>query len=156
MLTLWDRGLENEQILELPKGLSPRSLSDRGSQMRSRLTRRFFGRTGIEPLYARPRTPNDNPEIEAFFSTLKGRPDYPGRFESFQHTRTWSEGFFRWYNDEHHHRGIGYVTPSRRHTGSHEEVLAQRGALKAQCLAERREYNQNEADTPATGATSVV
>ncbi len=156
VLTLWDRGLENEDVLELPKHLYPRSLSDRGTQMRSRLTRRFFTRAGIEPLYARPRTPNDNPEIEAFFSTMKGRPDYPGRFESFEQAWAWCEGFFRWYNDEHHHRGLGYVTPSQRHAGLHEEILAQRAALKARCLAERREYNQNQADIPATETTSVA
>lgn len=154
--TLWDRGLETEQILELPKHLYPRSLSDRGTQMRSRLTRRFFSRTGIEPLYARPRTPNDNPEIEALFSTMKGRLDYPGRFESFEHALAWCEGFFRWYNDQHHHRGIGYVTPSQRHAGLHEEVLAQRAALKATCLAERRAFNQNQADISATKATSFA
>ena len=156
VLTLWDRGIEHEHLLELPKRLYPRSLSDRGTQMRSQLTRRFFSRTGIEPLYARPRTPNDNPEIEAFFSTLKGRPDYPGRFESFEHARAWCEGFFRWYNDQHHHRGIGYVTPSQRHAGLHGEILAQRAALKATCLAERREFNRTQADIPATEATSLA
>jgi len=156
VLTLWDRGLVNAQILELPKRLYPRSLSDRGTQMRSRLTRRFFSRTGIESLYARPRTPNDNPEIEALFSTLKGRPDYPWRFESFEHAHAWCEGFFRWYNDEHHHRGIGYVTPSQRHAGLHEEVLAQRATLKARCLQERRAFNQNHVDISATEATRLA
>lgn len=61
VLILVDWGLKNEQTLEVPKRLCPRSLSDRGTQMRSRLTRRIFGRPGIEPLYARPLTPNDNP-----------------------------------------------------------------------------------------------
>lgn len=156
MRTLWDQGLQNEQILELPAHLSPRSLSDRGTQMRSGFTRRFFARTGVEALYARPRTPNDNPEIEALFSTLKGRLDYPGRFESLDHAREWCTRFFHWYNDHHHHRGIGYVTPSQRHVGHHEQVLAQRAALKARCLAERRAYNQTPAVTPALEATSVA
>lgn len=98
VLTLWDRGLQNERLLELPTHVYPRSLSDRGTQMRSRLTRRFFARTGVEALYARPRTPNDNPEIEAFFSTLKGRLNYPGRFESLEQALTWCAEFFRWYN----------------------------------------------------------
>ena len=154
--TLWDRGLQNEHILECSKSLYPRSLSDRGTQMRSRLTRRFFARTGIEPLYTRPRTPNDTPEIEALFSTMKGRPDYPGRFESVEHARAWCERFFRWYNEEHHHRGIGYVTPSQRHAGLHEEVLAQRAALKAMCLAERQAFNRTQAAIPATEATRLA
>ncbi|MFQ5914788.1 MAG: integrase core domain-containing protein, partial [Nitrospinota bacterium] len=123
---------------------------------RSHLTRRFFARTGIEPLYARPRTPNDNPEIEAFFSTLKGRPDYPGHFEGFVHAQAWCEPFFRWYNEDHHHRSLGYVTPSQRHAGLHHQVLAERAALKAQCLEERRTFNRNGATSPATDATPVA
>ncbi|MFQ5845392.1 MAG: DDE-type integrase/transposase/recombinase [Planctomycetota bacterium] len=156
VLELWDRGLQNEGILELPKYLYPRSLSDRGPQMRSHLTRRFFARTGIEPLYTRPRTPNDNPEIEAFFSTMKGRPDYPGRFEGSAHAQTWCEQFFRWYNDEHHHRGLAYVTPSQRHAGLHEQVLAERAVFKARCLEERRKFNLNRAPSPAIDATQLV
>ncbi|MFQ5791901.1 MAG: transposase [Acidobacteriota bacterium] len=156
VLELWDRGLQNEGILELPKYLYPRSLSDRGPQMRSHLTRRFFARTGIEPLYTRPRTPNDNPEIEAFFSTMKGRPDYPGRFEGSAHAQTWCQHFFRWYNDEHHYRGLEYVTPSQRHAGLHEQVLAERAALKARCLEERRNFNLNGATSPAIDATQLA
>lgn len=153
VLTLWDRGIEHECIVERPQHVYPHSLSDRGTQMRSRLTRRFFARTGIEPLYARPRTPNDNPKIEALFSTLKGRLHYPGRFESVEHARAWCDQFFRWYNDTHHHRGIGYVTPSQRHAGVHEDVLAQWTTLKARCLAERRAYAHNHAAIPAMETT---
>lgn len=156
VLTLWDQGLQNEGLLELPTHVYPRSLSDRGTQMRSRLTRRFFARTGVEALYARPRTPNDNPEIEAFFSTLKGRLHYPGRFASLAEARAWCAEFFRWYNDGHHHRSLGYVTPSQRHAGIHTTVLAERAALRAQCLAERRAYNQNPAAILAVAATSVA
>lgn len=157
VLTLWDRGLQHEGILERPKHLSPCSLSDRGPQMRSHLTRRFFGRTGVAPLYARPRTPNDNPEIEAFFSTLKGRLDYPGRFESLADAHAWCTRFFQWYNTEHHHRSLAYVTPAQRHAGLHTQVLAERAVVKARCLAERRAYNTRTlAALPATEATSVA
>lgn len=156
VLTLWDQGLQNEGRLELPSHVYPRSLSDRGTQMRSRLTRRFLARTGVEALYARPRTPNDNPEIEAFFSTLKGRLNYPGRFESLGQARAWCAEFFRWYNEEHHHSSLGFVTPSQRHAGEHSAILAERAALKAQCLAERRAYNQDRAAIPAVEATSIA
>lgn len=156
VLTLWDQGIQSEGLLELPSHVFPRSLSDRGTQMRSRLTRRFFARTGVEALYARPRTPNDNPEIEAFFSTLKGRLNYPGRFESPQHAQGWCGEFFRWYNEEHHHSSLGFVTPSQRHTGLQTAILAERAAVKNQCLTERRAYNQNCAAIPAVEATSVA
>ena len=105
--TLWDHGLQNEGLMELPQHVHLRSLSDRGTQMRSRLTRRFFARTGVEGLYARPRTPNDNLDIEAFFSTLKGRLNCPGRFEHSAHAQAWCAEFFRWDNEEHHHRSLG-------------------------------------------------
>jgi putative transposase len=150
---LWDRELQNEAILERPKTLVPQSLSDRGTQIRSRLTRRFFARTEIEPLYARPRTPNDTPEIEARFSTLKGRLNYPGRFEGLAQARNRCEQFFHWYNDPHHHRGIGYATPSQRHAGLHVEVFARRGALKARCVAERRAHDHTQAAIPAPETT---
>jgi putative transposase len=157
VLTLWDQALQHEGLLNLSIHVYPRSLSDRGSQMRSRLTRRFFARTGVEPLYARPRTPNDTPEIEACFSTLKGRLNYPGRFESLEHAHAWCAKSFRWYNEDHHHRSLGYVTPNQRHAGLHTRVLAERAVLKVQCLAERRAYNtQHLAAIPATVATGVA
>lgn len=100
--TLWDRGLQHEGLLELPQRVYPRSLSDRGTQMRSRLTRRFFVRTGVEPLYARPRTPNDDPEIEAFFSTLKGQLSYPGASRAWSTPTPSVRSSVRWYNDDLH------------------------------------------------------
>lgn len=153
---LWVRGLQNEGVLELPSQVYPRSLSDRGTQKRSHLTRRSFTRTGVAARYARPRTPNDNREIEAFFSTLKGRLNYPGRFESVDEAQAGCADFFRWYNGEHHHSRLGVVTPSQRHAGMHRSILAERGALKARCLAEPRTYNQNTPAIPDEGATSVA
>ena len=61
--------------------------------MRSRLTRRFFALApGSRPSTPGPWTPNDNPEIEAFFSTLTGSVHYPGRFASLEEARAWCAG----------------------------------------------------------------
>jgi len=84
-------------------------------------------RLGISPSFSRPRTSNDNPYSESLFRTLKYRPSYPSRpFASLDAARAWVERFVRWYNEEHRHSAINYVTPRERHEGRHIEVLAQR------------------------------
>jgi len=61
------------------------------------------------------------------FRTLKYRPEYPGRpFESLQEAIAWMEGFVRWYNQEHRHSGIKFVTPASRHSGEAEQILMKR------------------------------
>lgn len=134
----WDRALVAEDLLDGPRLLYPKSLSDRGTQMRALQTRRFFRRATIEQLFARPRTPDDNPRIESLFSTLKGRPAYPERFEGVEHARAWCAEFFAWYNHRHHHSALGYVTPADRHAGRHLQVLAERARAKARTLERRR------------------
>jgi len=84
--TLWGLGLVNEGRLDLPADQWPQSLSDRGAQMRSHRnltplrgsTRQYFKKLGIDQLFSRPRTPNDNPRIKAHFGTIKSQPVYPG------------------------------------------------------------------------------
>ena len=60
---------------------------------------------------------NDNPFTESQFRTLKYRPDFPERFGSAQHSRAHCGPFFRWYNSEHRHGGIGLPTPHDVHYG---------------------------------------
>lgn len=152
---LWDQGLEAEGLQDRPS-LHPRSLSDRGTQMKARVTLRYFRRRLIEPLYARPRTPNDNPEIEAFFATLKTRPSYPGRFATFAEAERWCAAFIRWYNEEHHHSSLNFVTPAQRHAGEHDRVLLERTRLKQRLLEERKTYNRSITRQPAIMATTLA
>ena len=74
----------------------------------------------------RPYTSTDNPYSEAQFKTMKYRPDYPRRFGSIQDARAWAQPFFRWYNHEHRHTGIGLLTPAMVHAGRVPEVITQR------------------------------
>ena len=69
---------------------------------------------GVTKTHARPHVSNDNPFSEAQFKTLKYRPDFPERFGSIQDARAYCHGFFAWYNTEHHHGGLGLLTPARR------------------------------------------
>jgi len=84
----------------------------------------------IEPSYSRPRVSNDNPYAESLFRTAKYRPEFPSRgFADMEQARTWAAAFVHWYNQEHRHSGIGYVTPAQRHEGQDQAILAARHEL---------------------------
>lgn len=74
----------------------------------------------IEKSLSRPHVSNDNPYSEAQFKTMKYRPDYPKRFGSLEDARNWAQDFFPWYNEVHHHSGIGLLPPAVLHYGNAE------------------------------------
>jgi putative transposase len=138
---VWDMAIAGERLLEVPRCLWPASMSDRGTQMKSRYTRRYFALLDIEQLFGRPGTPNDNARVEALFASLKTHPYYPGRFTTFEEALAWCTDWFDWYNNEHHHSALGFVTPAQRHSGEHVRILEERRRLKEQSLARRRQHN---------------
>lgn len=82
---------------------------------------------GITPSNSRPRVSNDNAYSEALFKTLKFRPGFPvNGFKTIQCAQAWVLKFVRWYNTEHRHSALNYVTPQQRHTGEADQILAQR------------------------------
>jgi transposase InsO family protein len=73
---------------------------------------------GVAASFSRPRVSNDNPYAESLFRTCKYRPDYPRQaFDSVDEARAWTQRFVRWYNHEHKHSGLKFVTPAQRHGG---------------------------------------
>jgi len=100
--------------------------SDRGSQMVAQSVTELWAALGIVPSLSRPRVPDDNPFSESQFRTLKDRPDFPERFGSIPDARAYGRRLFGWYNHEHHHSGLGLLTPATVHRGRTDEVLAQR------------------------------
>jgi putative transposase len=136
--TLWDHGLINEGLLDQPSHTWPCSLSDRGIQMRSHSTTTYFRKLGIPQLFSRPRTPNDNPFIEAHFATVKTQPAFPGYFAEMTDALRYFSQFYPWYNDIHPHTRLNMLTPSQVHSGQGPRLLAERAALKAASLAARR------------------
>jgi len=77
---------------------------------------------GVKPSYSRPRVSDDNAYAESLFRTAKYRPEFPAKgFADLDAARAWALEFVRWYNDEHRHSGIRYVTPGQRHCG--EDLL---------------------------------
>ena len=112
-------------------GITPGQLTvhqDRGAPMTAH---RFIDQMlelDIMLSHSRPRVSNDNAMSEAGFATLKGQPDYPDRFASVAHARTWHEQYFDWYNFEHHHSGLAGYTPEQVFTGRHRDVIVTRQA----------------------------
>lgn len=102
-------------------GVDPGTLalhSDNGGPMRGGTMLAMLSTLGIRPSFSRPRVSDDNPFSEALFRTLKYVPQYPRKpFEGVVAACLWVEQFVRWYNVEHLHSGIGFVTPEERHTG---------------------------------------
>jgi transposase InsO family protein len=101
--------------------------SDNGSPMKGSTMVATLQRLGVIPSFSRPSVPDDNPFSEALFRTLKYRPSYPGGgFASLEQARAWVAAFVRWYNTEHRHSEISYVTPEERHSGRDIEILENR------------------------------
>ena len=107
----------------------PGSLSvhaDRGTQMLALTRSQFYAKLGIVSSHSRPHVSNDNPFSESQFKTTKYRPSFPGRFTGLEHGLHWAREFVPWYNGEHHHSGLAYLTPAQVHTGRSEEILRAR------------------------------
>jgi putative transposase len=114
----------------LAQGVSERGLvlhSDNGSPMKGATMLATLQRLGVVPSFSRPSVSNDNPYSESLFGTLKYTPAYPTKpFESLEGARQWVHEFVQWYNHEHRHSAIQFVTPAERHRGDDEAILAKR------------------------------
>jgi putative transposase len=103
--------------------------ADRGSSMRSKPMAFLLADLGVTKTHSRPHVSDDNPYSESQFRTLKYRPEFPDRFGCLQDSRAFCQKFFRWYNEEHRHSGLGLLTPAMVHYGQAESVLQQRQAV---------------------------
>lgn len=101
--------------------------ADNGGPMKGSTMLATLQSLGVVASFSRPRISDDNPYSEALFRTLKYRPEYPSRpFASLAEANLWVEGFVRWYNTEHRHSAIRFVTPDQRHDGREPEILSHR------------------------------
>lgn len=112
------------------EGVDPKKLvlhADNGGPMKGSTLLATLQRLGVVASFSRPGVSDDNPFSEALFHTMKYSVGFPrGPFESFAAALKWVEDFVRWYNDEHLHSSIRYVTPSARHAGKDRALLANR------------------------------
>jgi len=115
------KGLHREQCLQ-----GVHLHSDNGSPMKSATMLATLQKLGVSPSFSRPQVSNDNPYPESLFRTLKYNVGYPKSFETIEEARAWVAKFVQWYNNEHRHSKIKYVTPMQRHTGEDKEILEKR------------------------------
>ena len=112
------------------EGIKPNQVtlhSDNGSPMKGATMLATLQQLGVIPSFSRPSVSNDNPYSESLFRTLKYRPEYPEQpFSTLDAARDWVHFFVDWYNKEHLHSSIKFITPEQRHTGQDEEILERR------------------------------
>jgi len=112
------------------EGLAGRPLvlhSDNGSSMKGATMLATLENLGVAASFSRPRVSNDNPYAESLFRTCKYRPDFPNKpFGSVEEAQAWMHKFVRWYNQDHKHSGLKFVTPAQRHNGTAAGILAKR------------------------------
>lgn len=111
------------------QGIEPGQLTvhaDRGPAMRSKLVVHLLAELGVTRTHTRPYTSSDNPFSESHFKTLKYCPEFPDRFGSSQDAEAFGRVFFPWYNTEHRHSGIGYMTPEAVHYGDASRIQQHR------------------------------
>ena len=103
---------------------------DNGSTLKATTVLALLHWLGIKPSYSRPRVSDDNAFVESLFKTAKYRPEFPAKgFADLQAARQWGSRFVHWYNGEHLHSGIRYVTPAQRHAGEDHAILQARHEL---------------------------
>ena len=104
--------------------------ADNGAPMKSQVLQVKLDELKITASHSRPRVSNDNAHVESLFRTLKYVPAWPEKgFSTLEEARAWVEIFVSWYNEEHRHSGIRYVTPGQRHRGEDRTLLAQRKSV---------------------------
>ena len=114
--------------------------SDNGSPMKGATMLGTLQNLGVMPSFSRPSVSNDNPFSESLFKTLKYHPGLPDKpFETLEEARLWCAGFQHWYNEEHQHSAIKFVTPGQRHRGEDKDILDRRKALYAMAKAAKPE-----------------
>jgi putative transposase len=148
------RTLARRLIMETceKEGIVPGQLTlhaDRGTSMTSKPVAHLLADLGVTKTHSRPHVSNDNPFSESQFKTLKYQPGFPDRFLSYEHGHGHCGEFFPWYNYEHHHAGLAYLTPAAVHHGRVGEILAVRqAALDAAFAAHPERFVKRPPQTP--------
>jgi len=140
------------------EGIAPGQLTihaDRGSSMTSKDVALLMADLGVTKTHSRPHVSNDNPFSESHFKTLKYRPDFPARFGALEDARAFCVRFFEWYNQQHRHSGIGFMTPADVHHGRAHGVRAQRARVLDAAYQSHPERFVRKPPTPPVLPTAV-
>jgi len=139
-------------------GVPPGQLTlhaDRGGPMKAKATAFLLADLGVTRSHNRPHTSNDNPFSESHFKTLKYQPCFPKRFGCIEDARSFCRAFFDWYNRDHHHAGIGLMTPDQVHYGQIDTVHAARQITLDQEFRENPERFVKKSPVPPTKPTAA-
>ena len=109
---------------------------DNGATLKATTVLAMLYWLGVKPSYSRPRVSDDNAYAEALIRTAKYRPEFPVKgFADLAQARRWAVAFVHWYNVDHRHSGIRYVSPAQRHAGEDHAILAARHAVYLEARA---------------------
>lgn len=139
-------------------GIAPGQLTlhaDRGGPMRCKPVALLLADLGVTKTHGRPHVSNDNPFSEAVFKTVKYCPLFPDRFGSIEDGRAFGQVFFPWYNHEHHHSGLGFLTPAVVHFGHAAAIRDQRQQVLAAAYAAHPERFVHGQPQPAALPTAA-
>jgi putative transposase len=129
--------------------------ADRGGPMKAKATALLLADLGVTRSHNRPHTSNDNPFSESHFKTLKYQPQFPQRFGCIEDARSFCRRFFDWYNQDHHHSGIGLMTPDQVHYGQINAVYAARQHTLDQAFRNNPHRFVNKQPTPPAKPTAA-
>jgi len=110
---------------------------------------------GVTKSHSRPHTSNDNPFSEAHFKTLKYQPEFPERFGCLEDAKDFCRRFFEWYNQDHHHAGLGLMTPDQVHYGQADDVHVARQRTLDRAFDAKPERFVKKPPVPPTKPTAV-
>jgi putative transposase len=140
------------------QNIAPHQLTihaDRGTSMTSKPVALLLADLGVTKTHSRPHVSDDNPFSESHFKTLKYRPEFPDRFGSIEDARALCQVFFPWYNREHHHTGIGLLTPEALHHGRADDLIRQRQMVLTQAFLDHPERFVRAHPKPPARPTAV-
>ena len=129
--------------------------ADRGTSMSYKPVAFLLADLGVTKTHSRPHVSDDNPYSESQFRTMKYRPGFPDRFGCIQDSRAFSQGFFRWYNEEHRHSGLALLTPAMVHHGQSAFILEHRQTVLDAAYRAHPERFVRQAPKPAAVPTEV-
>jgi hypothetical protein len=153
------RLVKRTALAEHVHGASPKPVfnGDNGATLKATTVLAMLNWLGVKPSYSRPRVSDDNPYAEALFRTAKYRPEFPVKgFADLDTAHEWAMGFVHWYNHDHRHSGIRYVSPAQRHAGEDRVLLARRHALwQLARQANPRRWSGQTRDWTPVGAVAL-
>jgi len=129
--------------------------ADRGPSMKAKATALLLADLGVTKSHSRPYTSDDNPFSESCFKTVKYQPQFPKRFGCIQDAKAFCRAFFDWYNQDHHHHGIGLMTPDQVHYGQADDIHAARQTTLDGAFRANPDRFVNKAPAPPQKPTAV-